>query len=226
MLAPQRDVKWHLCDAVRVDLTDELSRLETLGPALGAHETAVDGPGTPLEALRLWVAARGIRRGLTPSPPPTAMLRVFSAYAAARGWDETPPSAHLVGTALARAGLTHTGDRRFGYYMDRASAAALWRDVGESPRPRRKDRGGRANRSERNARRLTSHPSKPLRTCDGRMWRSQGVLADALGVTGLAVSRAVHKACTVKGLHVRFATPDEVRAWRGEEWDGGIGSPS
>lgn len=213
-----------------MDLTDELARLEALGPGLGATEVPAMEPGTPLEAVTLWLAARGIRRGLTPSPPPTAMLRIYAAYARERGWDSTLPSARMLGTALVRMGLRHTGDRRFGYYMDRESAAALWLAVGEKPRPRRKDRGGRPSSSTRYAlrqRRLTTHPTKPIRTCDGRYWTQRG-LAEALGVSTLAVSRAVHQGVPVRGLHARFATPAEVRLWRAQEdeWDGGIPSPS
>lgn len=50
----------------------------------------------------------------------------------------------------------------------------------------------------------------------------------SLGTNAMAICKAVRDGTSVCGVHLRFATPAEVRAWRAleEDWDGGIGSPS
>lgn len=199
-----------------------LERLEAHGPTVGAHETA-DVPRTPLEALSRWLTATGVRPGFTQAPLPRALVPVFTAYARARGWDLEVGDV-LLGKALALAGCHRDGRR--GYRVARDSAAALWRAVGGRPREKRKPSRPRVELPP--APRVTRHPTKPLRACDGRMWRSQRDAMASLGTTALYISRAVRYGTAVAGVHLRFATPAEVRAWRGEQedWDGGIGSPS
>lgn len=208
-----------------MDAADVLAQLEAAGPTAGAPEVLpMDGPRTPREAMVRWLAARGVRPGLTPAPAPSALCCVFTAYARAQGWDMETPTPHAMGAAFRAAGMESSRLVDCGYLVTRESAAALWRDVGgrkpqrraptRVPAPRPKPRGPR-------------EPVRPIRTCDGRLWTQRG-LAEALGVTTLAVSRAVHGGGTVRGLHARFATPAEVRLWRAQadDWDGGIGSPS
>lgn len=214
-----------MCDSSTVDTPDVLSRLESLGPSVAVEAPLLpDGPGTALEALSRWLTAVGVRPGMTLGPRPLALVPVFTAYARARGWD-VEVECRMVGRALSLAGCQRSHD---GYRMARDAAAALWRAAGGKPKTKR----SRPLRPPRRIPkpRVTRHPSKPLRTCDGRVWRSQRELMAELGVTALAISRGVHNGTSVRGYHVRFATPAEVAAWRaqqaGEEWDGGIGSPS
>lgn len=205
-----------------------LAALEATGPTGGGlEEPALDGPRTPLEALSRWLAALEVRPGLTPAPPPGALCAVAAAYARAQGWPLEVPEARAVGAAFARLGAARDarGGRR-GYLVNRDAAAELWRAVGGRPRERRKPSRPRPKLPP--PPRRTAHPTRPLRTCDGRVWRSQRELMAELGVTALAISRGVHNGTSVHGYHVRFATPLEVAAWRAqqEEWDGGIGSVS
>lgn len=204
-----------------------LAALEAVGPTGGGLEApSPDGPRTPLEALSRWLEALEVRPGLTHAPPPSALCGSAAAYARAQGWPLEVPDARAVGAAFARLGAARDarGGRK-GYLVNRDAAAALWRAVGtpppRAPAPKRR-------RSRPKPPRVTRHPTKPLRACDGRMWRSQRDAMASLGVTALYISRAVRYGTAVAGVHLRFATPAEVAAWRGEqeEWDGGIGSPS
>lgn len=205
-------------------MPDVLSRLEAHGPSGVALKD--DGrPGTVLEAACWWLASVGVRRGLTAAPLPRVLLPVFTAYAESRGWDVggQPLLERHVGLAFARLGCRREPGNRQGYLVARDVAAALWRAVGgappRAPAPKRR-------RSRPKPPRVTRHPSKPLRACDGRMWRSQRDAMSSLGTNAMAICKAVRDGTAVCGVHIRFATPAEVAAWRGEEWDGGIGSPS
>lgn len=204
--------------------TDVLSQLEALGPTVDVPPAPVAAlPRTPLEALARWLAAVGVRAGgMTLAPRSRPLVPVFEAWARAQGWDVTPTPAE-VGRAFALAGCPRSPGG--GYRVSREAAAALWRAVGGKPpsRPRKTP----PLPKPRADRRVTRHPTKPIRTCDGRYWTQRG-LAETLGVSTLAVSRAVHQGVPVRGLHARFATPAEVRLWRAQEdeWDGAIPSPS
>lgn len=212
-----------MCDSRGVDSTVALAHLEAVGPlADGVGVPTRAEPSLPVEAVSRWLAAVGVRPGMTLSPRALPLAGVFHAYARAQGWD-VEASLREVGRAFALAGCQRSPGG--GYRVARDAAAALWRAVGGKPK-------GRTSTTKYKPKppRVTRHPSKPLRTCDGRVWRSQRELMAELGVTALAISRGVHNGTSVHGYHVRFATPLEVAAWRaqqaGEEWDGGIGCPS
>lgn len=180
-------------------------------------------PSVPL-ALAEWLASVPVRRGLTAAPVPSVLVRVFTAYAVARGW-EADVDARSVGRAFARLGCMR-GRTQEGFLVNREAAAFLWRAVGGKPRPAPRARRTRKTPPRPKPPRVTRHPTKPLRACDGRMWRSQRDAMASLGTNAMAICKAVRDGTSVCGVHLRFATADEVRAWRGEEWDGGIGSPS
>lgn len=209
-----------------MDVHTGLERLEAQGPSAVALGEPSDVPRSVPEALAEWLASVPVRPGLTAAPVPSVLVCIFTAYAEARGW-EADVDARSVGRAFARLGCVR-GRTQEGFLVNREAAAALWRALGGKPRPASRARRPRKTPPKPKPPRVTRHPSKPLRACDGRMWRSQRDAMATLGVTALAVSRAVHSGGTVGGVHVRFATPDEVRAWRAleEEWDGGIGCPS
>lgn len=159
---------------------------------------------------------------MTHAPKSPALAGAFATWAQAQGWD-VAADWQVLPQAFRMAGC-HRGPN--GFLVARDAATRLWRAAG---RPPTKRRGSRKRLPKPKPPRVTRHPTRPLRACDGRMWRSQRDAMASLGVTALAISRAVHNPRnTVAGVHLRFATPAEVRAWRAleEEWDGGIGSPS
>lgn len=208
-----------MCDSCGVDSTGALAHLEAVGPSadgVGVPTRAV--PSLPVEAVSQWLAAVGVRPGMTLSPRALPLAGAFHAYARAQGWD-VEVSLREVGRAFALAGCQRSPGG--GYRVSRDAAVALWRAVGGKPKGRPS-----TSRPKRKPPRVTRHPTKPLRACDGRMWRSQRDAMASLGVNAMAICRAVRYGTSVAGVHLRFATPAEVVAWRGEEWDGGIGSPS
>lgn len=211
-----------------MDVHTELSRLEALGPSVEAPAVSPSAPRTMPEALARWLASVGARPGFTQGPAPSALVRIFTAYAEAQGWPgET--DARAVGMAFVRLGCVRGSQPLWGYGLNRDAAAALWKAVGGKPRLTRRP-PPRVELPPRK-RRKAVRPAKavrPILTCDGRLWSQRG-LAEALGVSTLAVSRVVHAGTALRGLHMRFATPAEVRLWRAQhadDWDGGVPSPS
>lgn len=205
-------------------MPDVLSRLETLGPSMAVEPGApTAAPMTHREGFRRWLASLDVRPGLTLSPGASHLARIFAAYAEAQGWRLDALDGGDVGRLMRAAGLESSRRAGHGYLVNRDAAAELWRAVGV-PRPKR---SGTRTPRPRPDRRVTRHATRPIRTCDGRMWTQRG-LAEALGVTTLAVSRIVAQGTALRGLHARFATPEEVRLWRAQadEWDGGVPSPS
>lgn len=209
----------NLCDTGCVDSTGALAQLEAVGPSAGeALPAGASEPGTALEALSCWLASLSVRPGMTLAPRAKALVPAFEAYARGRGWD-VEVTYRFVGRAFALAGCQRAPGG--GYRVARDVAAELWRLAGGKPpaRPRRTPPKPKPPR-------VTRHPSKPLRACDGRMWRSQRDAMASLGTNAMAICKAVRDGTSVCGVHLRFATPAEVAIWRGEEWDGGVPSPS
>jgi hypothetical protein len=103
---------------------------------LRRHDVAATSPRrsdepTDAEAVRRWAESRGMVRGAYASPPPRALKPLVDAWCLERGW-HLAPTAIRVGQGLRLLGLRRRiHDRRAGFGVPRAVAAALWAEVGE-----------------------------------------------------------------------------------------------
>lgn len=175
--------------------------------------------GAPLEppslaaSVAAWVRAAGITRGKTPSPQATSWCRAFEEYALAQGWTLTRMPRAMMGQTLVRLGFRRVAvGGRIAYLVSSAAAELLWRYGPAALRPRVRKPPPRVPIATLlpNASRLahTFRQPKPLRTCDGQTWDSAGHLASALGVSRLAVARALHEGKPVRGVHVAYLSGD------------------
>lgn len=200
------------------DVAGALARLESGATA----EAPSDGPATAAEAVRLWVAETGIRRGAFASPGISLLCEALRRHAVARGWVLADVAPLSLGWALRRLGfrVKPQGGMRSAF-MDRDSARRLWAETPEAVRAKRRakrklTRQGRAGRVDAPlfwrvyaGRRKSS--AQPLVDSLGRVWPSARVAASLLPRACRApIQLAAKRGSSASGVLWRYLLPDEV----------------
>lgn len=191
------------------DITGALAHLEAVGPSVEALQTPPGEPRTVLAAVREYVAAVGVRRGRHVSPPAAVWRQALLQRADAMGWVGDYPG-HLIGRALVELGFRRVKGLVVGYLVDADTAAVLWALAG-GKRPRATKPAAKPRLNLPRALQTLQHtyrPTRPVRTCDGRVWASAGQLAAALGCSRAAVVRALQTGNAWRGLHVSYLAKD------------------
>lgn len=200
------------------DVAAALSRLEAAAP--GGMAAGVDvGPVVPLEAVRVWAAAEGMRPGAYLAPPVTQLAAFYSAFARAHGWAMDEMDARTLGKCLRRLGFrgrTQGGTRSV--FVGRPVARRMWASTPPDMRPGRtpKRKAARAGRVDAPlfwrvyaGRRKSS--AQPLVDSLGRVWPSARVAASLLPRACRApIQLAAKRGSSASGVLWRYLLPDEV----------------
>lgn len=198
-------------EALDSDTAATLARLErgeaTANPVRLAWE-----PATVTEAVRAWLAGRGIRKGLSRTPPTAVLVTHLAAYAREAGWGCEAPSERSLATVLRLLGFRQRASAGwYGWLVDAESAAAL--RLGWKP-PRRK----RVRRKPRVRRKRATPPpwpppadAMPVADVRGRVWPSARTAARALRCCHVNVQQAAkYGQRTATGTWWRYLSPAEV----------------
>lgn len=200
---------------------------EDVAAALGRLEAGVPtgaGPWQPCsaqEAVKAWVAARGLRPGEHQAPPMSRMNKAFEEHAAAEGWSlESLPSGTL-GRCLKQLGFrTKCRGGVWGVLVTRDNARALWGGLTRTKLPSRRTRArvpaparpGAPLFWESLANGKRRARAMPLVDTLGRVWPSSRVASSLLR----RVSYSDIQACATGrrggtgGCLWRYLTPDEL----------------
>lgn len=215
-----------LCRARGGELPDEvlaeLDALESGAAPVPAPSLAWEPPSAFL-AVKAWVAARGMRPGAHPSPPPGALGEDFSRHAKAEGWALDSMAKGQLGRHLRTLGFRPfcRGSRR-GFRVDRDSGKALWAASGLAPTPKARPKRFVPRRPtyQRPAAPLFHEVLKdgrrsrarPLVDTLGRVWPTARVAASLLPRVsdGDIQAAATGKRKGTGGCLWRYLTPDEV----------------
>lgn len=204
------------------DVLAELAALESGAAPVPAPPLAWEPPSAFL-AVKAWVAARGMRPGAHPSPPPSSLGEDFSRYARGEGWALDSLAKGQLGRHLRTLGFRPfcRGSRR-GVRVDRDSAAVLWAASGlaSTPKARPKRFVPRRPTYQRPAAPLFHEVLKdgrrsrarPLVDTLGRVWPTARIAASLLPRVshGDIQAAAKGKRKGTGGCLWRYLTPDEV----------------